>query len=86
MAEALTAAAARHGLVVVLDDLQWADAATDTGTVDQGPLRAALSALVRESTVTRIHLDGLVEADVATQLAGVTGWAVPDSVPHATHS
>jgi DNA-binding CsgD family transcriptional regulator/tetratricopeptide (TPR) repeat protein len=102
-AEALVAAAQPCGLLVVLDDLQWADAATlrllvhiatgvtaarlmvvathrDTETAGQRPLRAAVAALGREASVTRIRLGGLDEAEVAAQLADVTGWEVPDSV------
>ena len=102
-AEALMAAAQPSGLLVVLDDLQWADAATvrlvvhlatgvtparlmvvatyrDTETAGQGPLRAAVAALAREASVTRIRLDGLGEAEVGAHLAAVTGWEVPDSV------
>jgi DNA-binding CsgD family transcriptional regulator len=102
-AEALMAAAQPSGLLVVLDDLQWADAATvrllvhlatgvtparlmvvatyrDTETAGQGPLRAAVAALAREASVTRIRLGGLGEAEVAAHLAAVTGWEVPDSV------
>jgi DNA-binding CsgD family transcriptional regulator len=102
-AEALVAAARPSGLLVVLDDLQWADAATvrllvhlatgvtparlmvvatyrDTETAGQGPLRAAVAALAREASVSRIRLGGLGEAEVAAQLAAVTGWELPDSV------
>ncbi len=105
-AEALVAAAQPSGLLVVLDDLQWADAATvrllvhlaigvtparlmvvatyrDTETAGQGPLRAAVAALTRETSVTRIRLGGLGEAEVAAHLAAVTGWEVPDSVAAA---
>ncbi len=94
-AEALVAAAQPSGLLVVLDDLQWADAATvrllvhlaigvtparlmvvatyrDTETAGQGPLRAAVAALTRETSVTRIRLGGLGEAEVAAHLAAVT--------------
>ncbi len=101
--DALLTVAAPRGLLVVLDDLQWADPASvqllvhlamgrpgsrmmvlatyrDTETAGQESLRAALSALVREPSVTRMRLVGLSEAEVAGQLAGVTGWAVPDSV------
>jgi hypothetical protein len=46
-------------------------------------LRAALAELAREPSVTRIRLTGLTEDEVAAQLAGVTGWAVPDSVAAA---
>lgn len=89
---------------MVLDDLQWADAATvrllvhlatsvtparlmvvatyrDAETVGQGPLRAAVAALAREASVTRIWLGGLDETEVAAQLVAVIGWwEVPDSV------
>jgi DNA-binding CsgD family transcriptional regulator len=101
--DALLTVAAPRGLLVVLDDLQWADPASvqllvhlamgrpgsrlvvlatyrDTETAGQESLRAALSALAREPSVTRMRLVGLSEAEVAGQLAGVTGWAVPDSV------
>lgn len=92
------------GLVVVLDDLQWADAASlqllvhlatraqqarlvvlgtyrDTEVGDR--LRTALAELAGEPVVTRLRLEGLTEPEVAAQLAGVTGWAVPDSVATA---
>lgn len=52
----------------------------DTETAEQGPLRAAVAALAREASVTRIRLAGLGEAEVAAHLAAVTGWEVPDSV------
>jgi DNA-binding CsgD family transcriptional regulator len=104
--EALVAAARLSGLLIVLDDLQWADAATvrllvhlatgvtparlmvvatyrDTETAGQEPLRAAVVALAREASVTRIRLGGLGEAEVAAHLAAVTGWEVPDSVAAA---
>ncbi len=102
-AEALVAEAEPTGLLVVLDDLQWADAATvrllmhlaagasparlilvatyrDTETVGQEPLRAVIATLAREASVTRIRLGGLAENEVATHLAGITGWEVPGSV------
>jgi DNA-binding CsgD family transcriptional regulator len=104
--DALLAVAQPQGLLVVLDDLQWADAASvqllkhlamgrpgsrllvlvayrDTETTGQDPLRSRLADLAREPSVTRMRLVGLSEAEVATQLAGVTGWAVPDSVAAA---
>jgi DNA-binding CsgD family transcriptional regulator len=104
--EALVAAAEPSGLLMVLDDLQWADAATlrllvhlatgvsparlmvvatyrDTETAGQESLRAAVAALAREASVTRIRLSGLDEAEVAAHLAAVTGWPVPDSVAAA---
>jgi DNA-binding CsgD family transcriptional regulator len=104
--DALLMVAQPRGLLVVLDDLQWADAASvqllahlaigrpgsrlmvlavyrDTETSGQEPLRAMLAALAREPSVTRMRLAGLSEAEVATQLAGVTGWAVPNSVAAA---
>ncbi|MFD8500644.1 ATP-binding protein [Amycolatopsis sp. NPDC059657] len=100
----LGAAAGPSGLLVVLDDIQWADPASagllthlamgiggtrlmvlatyrDTETHDA--LRTALATLAREPLVTRIRLTGLTEPEVARQLAGVTGWAVPDSVAAA---
>lgn len=95
----LRAAAEPAGLLVVLDDIQWADpgslrllthlAAGTTGarlvllatyrdseTGGREPLRQALAALARESSVTRLRLPGLTEADVGTLLAGVTGHPV----------
>jgi DNA-binding CsgD family transcriptional regulator len=103
IADALVAAARPSGLLVVLDDLQWADAATvrllvhlaaglaparlmvvgtyrDTETAGQVPLRAAVGALVREASVSRIRLGGLGEAEVGAHLAAVTGWEVSASV------
>ena len=102
-AEALSAAARPGGLLVVLDDLQWADAATvrllvhlatgvaparlmlvatyrDTETIGQEPLRAAVAALAREASVTRLRLGGLDEPEVGAYLAAVTSWEVPDPV------
>ena len=104
--DVLLAVAQPRGLLVVLDDVQWADPASmqllvhlamgrpgsrlmvlatyrDTETAGQESLRAALSALAREPSVTRTRLVGLSEAEVAAQLAAVTGWAVPDSVAAA---
>ncbi len=104
--DALLTVAQPQGLLVVLDDLQWADAASvqllehlamgrpgsrllvlaayrDTETTGQEPLRATLAELAREPSVTRMRLVGLSQAEVATQLAAVTGWAVPDSVAAA---
>jgi DNA-binding CsgD family transcriptional regulator/tetratricopeptide (TPR) repeat protein len=106
VSDTLAAAAAPDGLLVVLDDVQWADPASllllvhlargldgarlavvatyrDTETAGQDAVRAALAAMAREPAVTRIRLSGLDEAEVATQLAGVTGWAVPPSVAAA---
>jgi predicted ATPase len=85
---ALLTVAAPRGLLVVLDDLQWADPASvqllvhlamgrpgsrlvvlatyrDTETSGQESLRAALSALAREPSMTRMRLVGLSEAEVA---------------------
>src|SRR5205814_6015218 len=95
-AEALGAAAEPGGLLIVLDDLQWADAATlrllvhlatgvtparlmvvvtyrDTETIGPESLRAAVAALAREASVSRLRLVGLGEAEVAAHLAAVTG-------------
>jgi DNA-binding CsgD family transcriptional regulator/tetratricopeptide (TPR) repeat protein len=55
----------------------------DTETAGQEPLRAAVAALTRESAVTRLRLGGLGDAEVAAQLAAVTGWKVPDAVAAA---
>lgn len=84
--EVLTRAAAPSGLLVVLDDLQWADPAslqllvhlaagiggarlmvlaTYRDTERPEVLRAALTALARESLVTRMRLAGLSEPEVA---------------------
>jgi DNA-binding CsgD family transcriptional regulator len=105
-AEALVTSAQPSGLLIVLDDLQWADAATvrllvhlatgvtparlmvvvtyrDTETIGPESLRAAVAALAREASVSRIRLVGLGEAEVAAHLAAVTGWEVPDSVATA---
>jgi DNA-binding CsgD family transcriptional regulator len=106
--EALVAAAQPSGLLIVLDDLQWADAATlrllvhlaggvtparlmvaatyrDTETTGQEALRAAVATLAREASVTRVRLGGLNEAEVAAQLAAMTGWEVPGSVAAAIY-
>lgn len=106
VADVLRAAAEPAGLLLVLDDMQWADPASfgllvhlarglahsrvlivagyrDTETSGRQPLQNALAALTREATVTRLHLDGLREPEVAEQLAQVTGWAVPGSVAAA---
>jgi DNA-binding CsgD family transcriptional regulator/tetratricopeptide (TPR) repeat protein len=95
----LRTAAGSDGLLVVLDDLQWADPATlrllthlargtagarltvlatyrDSETVGREPLRQALAALARESSVSRVRLVGLTELEVGALLAGVTGRAV----------
>jgi DNA-binding CsgD family transcriptional regulator/tetratricopeptide (TPR) repeat protein len=102
----LRAAAEQAGLLLVLDDMQWADPASlgllvhlargladsrllvvvnyrDTETSGVQTLLNALAALTREATVTRLHLDGLSEPEVAEQLGQVTGWAVPGSVAAA---
>jgi DNA-binding CsgD family transcriptional regulator/tetratricopeptide (TPR) repeat protein len=106
VADVLRAAAEPTGLLLVLDDMQWADPASlgllvhlargladsrllvvvnyrDTETSGVQPLLNALAALAREATVTRLHLDGLIEPEVAEQLSQVTGWAVPGSVAAA---
>ena len=106
VADVLQAAAEPAGLLLVLDDMQWADPASlgllvhlarrladsrlvvvasyrDTETSGRQPLLNALAALTREATVTRLHLDGLSEPEVAEQLSQVTGWAVPGSVAAA---
>jgi DNA-binding CsgD family transcriptional regulator len=106
VADVLRAAAEPAGLLLVLDDMQWADAASlgllvhlargladsrllvvvnyrDTETSGKPPLLNALAALTREATVTRLHLDGLSELEVAEQLTQVTGWVVPGSVAAA---
>jgi DNA-binding CsgD family transcriptional regulator/RecA/RadA recombinase len=98
--------AAPAGLLLVLDDLQWADPGSlqfllhlaarvddarlaavvtyrDTETVGKEPLRSVLAGLIREPTVSRLHLSGLSEAEVGEQLAALTGWTVPDSVAAA---
>ncbi|WP_163506718.1 ATP-binding protein [Fodinicola acaciae] len=96
--------AERHGLLVVLDDIQWADpasihllvhlarsmasarllvVATFRHTETGDDLRAGLAALAGEEPVTRLRLSGLSEPEVAAQLAGVTGWPVPESVAAA---
>jgi predicted ATPase len=100
----LALAAEPSGLLVVLDDLQWADPASlrllvylaasvrkarlvvlgcyrDTEVGDR--LRAALAELAGEPVVTRSRLTGLAEPEVAAQLAGVTGVALPASVAAA---
>jgi DNA-binding CsgD family transcriptional regulator/tetratricopeptide (TPR) repeat protein len=104
MTEFLARVAQQNGLLVVLDDLQWADPVSlrllvylavsarqarlvvlgcyrDTEIGDR--LRAALAELAGEPVVTRLRLTGLAEPEVAAQLAGVTGWPVPDSVAAA---
>ena len=106
VADVLRAAAEPAGLLLVLDDMQWADPASlgllvhlargladsrllvvasyrDTETAGRQPLLNALAALTREATVTRLHLDGLSEPEVAEQLSQVTGWVVPESVAAA---
>jgi DNA-binding CsgD family transcriptional regulator len=100
VADDLRAAARAQGLLVVLDDLQWADAASlallvhlaraigrsrlmivatyrDTETTGRGPLSSALSALARESNLSRIRLVGLTQAEVERQLSLVTRTPVP---------
>jgi predicted ATPase len=95
-----------NGLLVVLDDVQWADPASvallahlapaiadarlalvvtyrDTETIGQEPLRAALGALSREPSVTRVTLTGLNVPEVGECLADVAGFAVPESVAAA---
>ena len=104
--EFLVAAAEPGGLLVVLDDVHWADLASlqllthltrgavdsrlmvlatyrDTEVGGREPLRRALAALARESSVTRLRLVGLTETEVGALLAGVTGWPVPASVAGA---
>jgi hypothetical protein len=95
LAEDLRAAGERAGLLAVLDDLQWADAASlavlvhlargigrsrlmivatyrDTETTGREALSATLSALARESNLTRIRLVGLTPAEVEQQLTVVS--------------
>jgi DNA-binding CsgD family transcriptional regulator/tetratricopeptide (TPR) repeat protein len=106
VAGALRAAAEPRGLLLVLDDMQWADPASlgllvhlargladsrlfllvnyrDTETSGTQPLLDALAALTREATVSRLHLQGLSEPEVAEQLADVTGWTMPGPVAAA---
>jgi hypothetical protein len=101
-AEALVDAGRQSGLLVVLDDLQWADAATvrllvhlasgvtparlmvvatyrDTETAGQEPLRAAVAALAREASVSRIRVGGLGEVEVAG--AAVRPWTSSGRLP-----
>jgi DNA-binding CsgD family transcriptional regulator len=100
LADDLHAAAEAGGLLAVLDDLQWADAAAlallvhltrgigrsrlmivamyrDTETTGREALSAALSALARESSLSRIRLVGLTQGEVERQLSLVTGTSVP---------
>ena len=100
LADDLRAAAEAGGLLVVLDDLQWADAASlallvhlargigrsrlmvvamyrDTETTGREALSSALSALARESNLSRIRLVGLTQAEVERQLNVITGAPVP---------
>jgi DNA-binding CsgD family transcriptional regulator len=107
--DGLRASAEPDGLLVVLDDVQWADPASvavlthlasaigdarlafvvtyrDTETVGQEPLRAALGALGRESSVTRVALKGLSVPEVGECLADAAGFAVPESVAAAVCS
>src|SRR6266851_2007471 len=100
LADDLRAAAEAQGLLLVLDDLQWADAASlallvhlargtersrlmivamyrDTETTGRDALSSALSALARESNLSRIRLVGLTQAEVERQLNLVTGTSVP---------
>jgi DNA-binding CsgD family transcriptional regulator len=100
LADDLRVAAGTGGLLVVLDDLQWADAASlallvhlargigrsrlmivavyrDTETTGREALSSALSALARESNLSRIRLAGLTRAEVGRQLNLVTGTSVP---------
>jgi predicted ATPase len=101
--EYLVGAAAVAGLLIVLDDVQWADPPTlqllvhiaravrssrlvilatyrDTETRGREAMSSALAALAREDSVTRVRLVGLTEAEVATQLAGLTGSPVAHEV------
>lgn len=107
--DALRASAEPDGLLVVLDDMQWADPASvallthlasaigkarlalvvtyrDTETIGQETWRAALGALARESSVTRVTLRGLSVPEVGERLADVAGFAVPESVAAAVRS
>ena len=100
LADDLRAAAEAAGLLVVLDDLQWADAASlallvhlargtgrsrlmivamyrDTETTGREALSSALSALARESNLSRIRLVGLTRTEVERQLTLITGTCVP---------
>ena len=100
LADDLRAAAEAGGLLIVLDDLQWADAASlallvhlargigrsrlvvvamyrDTETTGREALSSALSALARESNLSRIRLVGLTQAEVERQLNVITGAPVP---------
>jgi DNA-binding CsgD family transcriptional regulator/RecA/RadA recombinase len=98
--EQLRDAAHPGGLVVVLDDLQWAEAASlallvhlarglarsrvmivatyrDTEATGREALSTTLAALAHESGLRRVRLVGLTSAEVAEQLAHVTGAGVP---------
>ncbi len=104
--EALVAAAEPSGLLIVLDDVHWADPASlqlflhltrgtacarlavvatyrDTETGGHEPMRAVLSELAREPSVTRVRLTGLSESEVGALVAGVTGWQLPVSATAA---
>ncbi|MBE1462245.1 ATP-binding protein [Kibdelosporangium phytohabitans] len=94
-------------VLIVLDDLQWADpptmqllvhlamaigaapvmiVVTYRDTEVPAALSTAVASLVREDTVSRIHLDGLSETEVADQLAGLTGTPVgADVVATVSH-
>lgn len=84
--DALVAAARPAGLLVVIEDLHWADSATwavltllageVAGTrllvlVTTRPGAPATAELTARAGVTRIHLEGLVADNVAAYLAGV---------------
>ncbi|MEV4316849.1 AAA family ATPase [Actinocrispum sp. NPDC049592] len=99
--EYLVTAAEADGLLIVLDDVHWADPPTlhllvhlarsirsskllilaaYRDTEAHEAMSETLASLSREDTVTRIRLRGLTEAEVATQLAGLTGAPVADDV------
>ncbi len=97
VAARLSEVATPGGLLVVLDDLQWADPASlrllahvatgiaDVPMVVLGTYRDTEPVTLDLRNATRIRLLGLSAGEVATQLAGVTGWAVPEPVAAAIH-
>lgn len=100
----LTTVAVAHPLVLVLDDLHWADKPTclllrhlvrrapqapilllgtyrDVDLTADHPLTDVLADLRRESSVDRIHLGGLGEADIADLVTSMAGAGLGSAAP-----